>query len=207
MACLPAGVKPLRLGHNPATWMLEVTAPEAAETDWPEHYRASALAARNQARADELVEQGAREHAPLQLASEFAQPFGVQVGPAAWGGLCTAFVTGWSRRGVQAAQAPRASVGRPRQPAPTIPSHLSALLLQVRVQLAKYCRVYWRDTTYNLTRLLLSIVFGLVFGVIYYGGLAAALHSWFADALQALPGACRNPGLNAGSGQGEPSPQ
>jgi hypothetical protein len=82
-------VSPLKPGYNPATWMFEVTGGSmattvrAVEMDWPEHYRSSKLAAQNEARAEELVQQGAKAHAPLQLASQYAQPFGVQVRAAA----------------------------------------------------------------------------------------------------------------------------
>ena len=39
----------------------------------------------------------------------------------------------------------------------------------MRELLAKYGRAYWRDTSYNFTRILLAIVYAIVFGVIYYG--------------------------------------
>lgn len=82
----PAGVSPLRPGYNPATWMLEVTGgamstiARAVEMDWPAHYSSSSLAKAVASKADKLVAEGAKAAPPLQLASEFAQPFGVQVG-------------------------------------------------------------------------------------------------------------------------------
>ncbi len=56
----------------------------------------------------------------------------------------------------------------------------------MRELLAKYGRAYWRDTSYNFTRILLAIVYAIVFGVIYYGGPAA---------LQSCSGCCSAAGL------------
>jgi hypothetical protein len=84
-----AGVSPLKPGYNPATWMLEVTGgamstiTRTVDMDWPAHYADSSLAKDMSSRADQLVAQGAKSAPQLQLASEFAQPFGVQVGRAA----------------------------------------------------------------------------------------------------------------------------
>ncbi len=86
------GVTPLRAGYNPATWMLEVTGGSmsttvaAVELDWPQHFRASGRAALVEQRAGELVAANAQSTAAVQLASDFAQPFGVQVGALARGG-------------------------------------------------------------------------------------------------------------------------
>ncbi len=41
-------------------------------------------------------------------------------------------------------------------------------LLQVRELLAKYGHAYWRDPSYNFTRVLLSLTFAIIFGVVYF---------------------------------------
>jgi hypothetical protein len=61
---LLAGTTPLPSGHNPATWMLEVTGGSMAtlvgankDVDWPSVYQSSALAAANAEKVEELSQQ------------------------------------------------------------------------------------------------------------------------------------------------------
>ncbi len=72
------------------------------------------------------------------------------------------------------------SWGSPRtQPPPAYqPSrHRHRPALQVRELTRKYWLSYWRDPGYNFTRTLLSLLFAVIFGVIYYmaGSRKAAL--------------------------------
>jgi hypothetical protein len=43
----------------------------------------------------------------------------------------------------------------------------------VRELLIKFARAYWRDPSYNFTRVLLSITFAIIFGVVYFKAGAA----------------------------------
>jgi hypothetical protein len=87
----PAGVPPLKPGHNPATWMLEVTGGAMAmahaevEEDWPDLYASSEQAAAAARHCNALVLQGAKEGAALQVVGKYAQPFKRQV----CAGLCS----------------------------------------------------------------------------------------------------------------------
>lgn len=90
------GTPPLPLGFNPATWMLEVTGGSmatmvtAVEVDWPDIYAASALAAAQAARADQLVQEDLHAGTPaLTMASEYAMPFNVQVDTYTCKHLCS----------------------------------------------------------------------------------------------------------------------
>ncbi|GIL61720.1 hypothetical protein Vafri_16118 [Volvox africanus] len=79
------GTPPLPSGFNPATWMLEVTGGSMAtvldrvDVDWPAHYAASELAAKNNARARELVDGGLKTATALVVGTRYAMPFGSQV--------------------------------------------------------------------------------------------------------------------------------
>lgn len=67
---------PIASGHNPATWMLEVTGgggnKQAATSDFPSLYAQSELKRRNDAKADTLAAEGQAAHAPLALAGRYA---------------------------------------------------------------------------------------------------------------------------------------
>ncbi|GLI71055.1 hypothetical protein VaNZ11_015971 [Volvox africanus] len=79
------GTPALPSGFNPATWMLEVTGGSMAtvldrvDVDWPAHYAASELAAKNNARAGELVDRGFKTARALEVGTRYAMPFRSQV--------------------------------------------------------------------------------------------------------------------------------
>ena len=63
-AVAAAGTTPLQAGHNPATWMLEVTGgamatliPANTSVNWPDHYLGSQLALENAQQAEVLAQQ------------------------------------------------------------------------------------------------------------------------------------------------------
>eukprot|EP00887_Chlorella_sp_A99_P001837 scaffold19.g1837.t1 len=72
------GVQPLQPGHNPATWMLEVTGGSMATTythsaaDFPALYEVSELRCANDVRMEALAQACAAAHAPLALAGRYA---------------------------------------------------------------------------------------------------------------------------------------
>mmetsp|Transcript_4643 Transcript_4643/g.13342 ORF Transcript_4643/g.13342 Transcript_4643/m.13342 type:complete len:1521 (-) Transcript_4643:659-5221(-) len=74
------GVTPFKPGHNPATWMLEVSggaasiSSSAAAVDFPEYYKASAEYKAAAEEADQLAEQLVKTHEPLKTASTYATP-------------------------------------------------------------------------------------------------------------------------------------
>lgn len=94
------GTTPLQAGHNPASWMLEVTGGSMAiaaacnnSVDWPSVYAASNLAAENAAQAEVLLAQGLRCGMQLHMTSMYAQPPIIQVRPGwtlgDWGSKCS----------------------------------------------------------------------------------------------------------------------
>ncbi|KAK9826588.1 hypothetical protein WJX74_004476 [Apatococcus lobatus] len=83
------GVVPLKQGHNPATWMLEVTggavatSARAAPLDFAAAYQAgppaeSELYQQNQEMVRMLSEEGRRDHQPLTLSSQYATNYWIQ---------------------------------------------------------------------------------------------------------------------------------
>eukprot|EP00877_Chromochloris_zofingiensis_P010755 jgi/Chrzof1/5933/Cz16g21030.t1 len=79
------GTPAIAPGHNPATWMLEVTGGSMATLtqynakDWPALYAGSSLCATNKDTAQRLVAEGAAKYQPLSVSATYAQLFGVQV--------------------------------------------------------------------------------------------------------------------------------
>ena len=79
------GVEALQPGHNPGTWMLEVTGGSIATTyrpsalaDFPSLYDSSELRAANDARMERLIREGAASQPTLQLASRYAASAAMQ---------------------------------------------------------------------------------------------------------------------------------
>ncbi|KAF3960177.1 hypothetical protein CMV_015084 [Castanea mollissima] len=112
------GVTKIRDGYNPATWMLEVTAPSVEtqlDVDFAEIYANSSLYLRNQELIKELStpEPGSYD---LHFRTKYSQPFSVQCKACFW-------KQNWS---------------------------------------------YWRNPQYNAIRFFMTIVIGVLFGLIFW---------------------------------------
>ncbi|KAJ4705161.1 Pleiotropic drug resistance ABC transporter [Melia azedarach] len=113
-----SGVPKIKEGYNPATWMLEVSAPSVEarlDVDFAEIYANSSLYQRNQELIKELSTPppGSKD---LYFPTKYSQPFLIQCKACFW----------------------------------------------------KMRQSYWRDPQYNVTRYLMTLVVGFLFGLIFW---------------------------------------
>jgi len=115
------GVKPIKPGYNPATWMLECIGAgvgNATQADFAEYFNVSEL----KTLMDEDLDQDGVLHPSASL--------------------------------------PEISFGNKRA---------SRNMEQLNMLCQRFFKMYWRTPTYNLTRLFISAMLGVVFAIIYQG--------------------------------------
>ncbi|GAB9468228.1 Abc transporter g family member 31 [Globisporangium polare] len=134
-----SGVKPIKPGYNPATWMLECIGAGVGGKTEPSKDSGS------------HGHQEVHHEKPLDFSEYFEQS---------------------DQKTLLEEDLDQDGVSRPSEYLPELKfgsKRASDASTQLRLLCARFFLMYWRTPTYNLVRLMISVVLGVIFGVIYQG--------------------------------------